>query len=384
MSLCSSVHPLPKTILFLTRSLDRGGAERQLVVLAKGLADRGHPVAVAVFFGGGAYEPELARSGVRVINLGKQGRWDILPFLTRLLRLLRKERPAVLHAYLGVPNILAAVLKPLLSGTRIVWGVRASNMDLSRYDWLSRLAYVLERRLARFADGIIANSHAGKRYAVENGFPEDRIVVIPNGIDTDYFRFEPDGRWQVRREWGIAENEMLVGLVGRLDPMKDHPVFLEAASRIACGRRGVRFVCVGGGPADYAEALKQRAAELGLSKQLIWIDARDDMPAVYSALDVAVSSSSYGEGFSNTIAEAMACGVPCVVTDVGDSARIVGDADAVVAPGDGEALAAAIQRSIELTADERRVLGNTCRKRVVSEFGIDRLVQRTEQTLGLV
>lgn len=383
MNSYSSVQPRPETILFLTRSLDRGGAERQLVVLARGLADRGHPVAVAVFFGGGAYEPELARSGVRVINLGKQGRWDILPFLTRLLRLLRKERPAVLHAYLGVPNILAAVLKPLLSDTRIVWGVRASNMDLSRYDWLSRLAYALERRLARFADRIIANSHAGKRYAVENGFPEDKIVVIPNGIDTDYFRFEPDGRRQVRREWGVAENEILVGLVGRLDPMKDHPVFLEAASRIACECRSVRFACVGGGPADYAGALKQRAAELGLSKQLIWIDSRDDMPAVYSALDIT-ASSSYGEGFSNTVAESMACGVPCVVTDVGDSARIVGDKDAVVAPGDGLALSAAIRRLIDLTPDERRALGNTCRKRIESEFGMDRLVQRTEQTLGLV
>src|SRR3569623_1069815 len=141
MSLPSPVHPLPKDILFLTRSLDRGGAERQLVVLAKGLARRGHAVAVAVFFGGGAYEAELAEDDVRVINLGKQGRWDILPFLNRLVRLLRKERPAVLHSYLGVPNILATIIKPLLPGIRIVWGVRDSHVDLSRYDWLSCKAY---------------------------------------------------------------------------------------------------------------------------------------------------------------------------------------------------------------------------------------------------
>lgn len=383
MSLCLPVQIVPETILFLARSLNRGGAERQMVVLAKGLVGRGHVVAVAVFFGGGVYENELTEAGVRVLNLGKQGRWDILPFLHRLVHLLRMERPAVLHSYLGVPNILAAALKPLLSGTRIVWGVRASNVDLSCYDSLSRLVYALERRLARFADLIIANSKAGKHYAVANGFPEDKIVVIPNGIDTEYFQFDPEGRRQVRAEWGINEKKILVGLVGRLDPMKDHPTFLEAASRITCERHDVNFVCVGGGSAEYAEVLKQRAAALGLTNQLIWVAARDDMPAVYSALDITVSSSC-SEGFSNTIAEAMACGVPCVVTDVGDSALIVGDVGSVVSSADPSVLAVAVGHLIDLPAEDLRVLGEACRARVVSEFGIDRLVQRTEQVLDLV
>lgn len=383
MSLYSSVHPIPKTI-FLTRSLDRGGAERQLVVLAKGLASRGHAVSVAVFYGGGVYVAELAGAGVRVINLGKQGRWDILPFLNRLVGLLRKERPEVLHSYLSVPNVLVAVLKPLLQGTRIVWGVRASNVDLSRYDWLSSLAYALERRLARFADCIISNSDAGKRYAVANGFPEDKMKVIPNGIDTDYFRFDSEGRRQLRSAWGVGMHEILVGLVGRLDPMKGHPTFIEAASRIVRERRDVRFVCVGGGPADYARVLKQRVADLGLSNQLIWIGSRDDMPAIYSALDIATSSSSYGEGFSNAIAEAMACGVPCVVTDVGDSALIVGRKVSIVAPDDHGALATEIQGLANLLPEQRREMGEACRARVVSEFGVDRLVQRTERALGLI
>jgi glycosyltransferase involved in cell wall biosynthesis len=374
---------VPKTILFLTRSLDRGGAERQLVVLAQGLAVHGHNVAVAVFFGGGVYEAELVEADVRVINLGKKGRWDIFSFLKRLVCLLRKEHPTVLHSYLGVPNILVAALKPLLSGTHIVWGVRASNVDLSRYDWLSRLAYFLERRLARFADLIIANSHAGQQHAVTNGFPKEKIVVIPNGIDTKYFQFNHEGRMLVRASWGVDESEILVGLVGRLDPMKDHPTFLRAASCIARVHRNIRFVCVGGGSTNYAETLKQCAVNLGLNHHLKWVDAQDNMSAVYSALDIASSSSSYGEGFSNTIAEAMACGVPCVVTDVGDSALIVGNTGSIVAPRDHSALAAAIGRLIDLPPEERRELGEACRTRIVSEFGIDRLVQRTEQALGL-
>lgn len=384
MSLNPFAHQKANSILFLARSLDRGGAERQLVVLAKGLARCGYSVSVAVFFSGGAYETELAQSNVRLVNLNKQGRWDILPFLNRLVSLLRKERPTVLHSYLCVSNILAAALKPLLSNTRIVWGVRASNMDLSRYDWLSRVAYALERRLARFADRIIANSYAGKRHAVANDFPEDRIIVIPNGIDTDYFRPDAEGRRRVRTAWGLVEDEILVGFVARLDPMKDHPTFLEAASSIARERHDVCFVCVGDGLATYADALKQQAATLGLTNRIIWAGARDDMSAVYSALDIASSSSSFGEGFSNTIAEAMACGVPGVVTNVGDSALIVGDTGSVVAPSDHSALVAAIRRLINLSAEERRVRGAACRTRVVSEFGIDRLIQRTEQALSLV
>jgi glycosyltransferase involved in cell wall biosynthesis len=355
-----------------------------LVLLAKGLASRGHAVAVAVFFCGGVYETELASTGVRVIDLGKNGRWDILAFLFRLIRFLRKEHPALLHSYLGVPNILSAVLKPLLPGTRIVWGVRASNVDLAHYDWLSRLAFGLECRLARFADLIIANSASGKRYAVEHGFPENKTVMVHNGIDTEYFRFYSEGRRLLRVEWGVDEHEILVGLVGRLDPMKDHPVFLEAASRISHERQDIRFVCVGGGPADYADALKQHALALGLTHQLLWVGARDDMPAIYSALDIATSSSSFGEGFSNSIAEAMACGVPCVVTDVGDSAHIVGDTGAVVRCRDANTLAEAIQQLAFLSANERVSLGESGRLRIVSEFGVDGLIRRAENLLGLV
>lgn len=381
MSLCSPVHPISETILFLTRSLDRGGAERQLVKLAKGLTRRGHAVAVAVFFGGGVYEAELTEAGVCVINLGKKGRWDVLSFLSRLARLLRKERPAVMHSYLSVPNILATLLKPLLPGTRIILGVRASNVDLSRYDWLSRFAYALERRLARFADLIIANSYAGKRHAVANGFPECKIVVIPNGIDTEYFRLDREGRRQVRSAWGLGDDEILVGLVARLDPMKDYPTFLEAASRIARERHDVRFVCVGDGPVAYTEALKQQAAALGLTKRLIWAGACDNMPAVYSALDLS-SSSSLGEGFSNTIAEAMACGVPCVVTDVGDAKQIVGDTGFVVEPGNPAALASAWQVVLEAEGADKARRGQMARERVIEHFSLERLIEETSRVIG--
>ena len=373
-----------KRIIFLVRSLDRGGAERQLVALASAFVQHGHQTTVAVFYGGGVFEADLRAAGVRVVSLGKGGRWDVLPFFIRLVRWLRNERPTVLHSYLTVSNLLAILLKPLLPVTHIVWGLRASNMDLSRYDWLSRLTDWVEKLLSPYPALIIANSHAGKRHAVLREFPEAKIVVIPNGIDTAQFAPDPGGRRRVRAEWGIKEDEVLVGLPARLDPMKDHPTFLRAAAEAANHVPNVRFVCVGYGSPDYQQSLQTLARELGLTDRIIWAGARDDMPAVYNALDVASSSSSFGEGFSNTIAEAMACGVPCVVTDVGDSAWIVEGTGVVVPPGDYKALAQGLLRLLTLPPQERRALGEASRLRVVTQFSIDKLVLSTEQALGLV
>ena len=367
-------------ITFLIRSLDYGGAERQLVALAKGLHGHGHKVVVAVFYAGGPLEKELRDSGVHLLSLEKRGRWDMPGFARRLIQLIRWQRPDVLHSYLGIPNILTVVLKPLFPQTRVAWGVRASNMDLNRYDWTARISYRIECKLSRFADLIIVNSHAGLEYAATNGFPKEMMIVIPNGIDTQTFEIDLAAREKVRAEWQVAGNNLLIGIVGRLDPMKDHPTFLRAAARLAKDSDDLRFVCVGDGPAMYREQLHLMSRSLNLSDRLIWAGARADMRDVYNALDMVVSASSYGEGFSNVIGEAMACGAPCVVTDVGDSAWIVGNIGEVVRPANAEALEAAIARlagKISAGACDRK--GN--RQQVIDRFSVSRLEAKTEAAL---
>jgi len=324
-------------IILLCRSLDIGGTERQLVILAKGLQQRGHEVSVMVFYANGALEKELHESGVTIVDLHKSGRWDVLPFFVRTVRAVWKLKPRVIYGFLGTPNILTAFLKPIFPRARVVWGVRASNVDLDRYDWLSRLSYRIECGLSRFADLVICNSHAGLEYAAAHGFPRARMTVIPNGIDTERFKPDEAARERIRAEWGVAGNEILIGLVARLDPVKDHPTFFRAAAMLAQERPDVRFVCVGDGSELYKNKLYYQASELGLDGRLIWAGTRYDIPAVYNALDIAVSAS-YSEGFSNAIVEAMVCGVPCVVTDVGDSALIVGSTGEIVSPADSDAL----------------------------------------------
>lgn len=366
-------------VVLLARKLDQGGAERQLVTLAKVLRDSGRDVHVLLFYTGGVFDGELASAGVPTHFVGKRGRWDAVGFLVRLLALLRKLRPTAIYSFLDLPNILAALIVPFVWRPRLVWSIRAAGMEMHHYDRISRLIPKLEAALVRLADVVVANSQAGKAWAASRGFPADKIMVVENGIDTNRFHFDAAGRERVRAEWKVGDGEMVIGLVGRLDPMKGHETFLGAAAQLVQMRKHLKFVCVGGGGKQYALHLKEYADDLGLAEQVVWTGPRSDMAAVFSALDV-VASSSFGEGFSNVIAEAMSCERPCVVTDVGDSARIVGEVGEVVPPRDPHALAGALARML-VRIDENAELGRQARARIVCEFSVGHMLMRTEAIL---
>lgn len=367
-------------VLFLVRSLRQGGAERQLVALACGLHRRGWPVTVVCCYGGGVFQAELENAGVTLVDLHKRGRWDVAGFMWRLLRTLRTSHAEIVHGYMTLGNMLALLARAARPRTRVVWGVRSTIIDRTRRDWLSRLNFRLSRSAARLADRIIANSEAGAAHHASLGYPHARIRVIPNGIDTERFRFDAAGRVRLRGEWHVDDHCTLVGLVGRIDPMKDHAAFLQAAASLAARDDRLRFVCVGGGDSRFAQGIKALATRLGLDARLVWAGPRNDMAAVFSALDIAVSSSC-GEGFSNVIAEAMACGRPCVVTDVGDSARIVGACGAVVDAGNPQALADAIARVRRKLEDpgEAARLHAAARTRIEESYSLDALLRNSEQ-----
>lgn len=363
-------------VMFLVRALNVGGAERQLVVLARGLQQRGHEVAVAVFYSGGVLEEELREARISVVSLGKRGRWDVFGFFFRLIKTVRAIRPDVLHSYIS--NLVTVVVRPFFPSVKLVWGIRSSYMDFNKYDWLYRVSYALACRASRVADLIIVNSHAGRCEHLADGYPEEKIVVIPNGIDTVRFRPDQFARAKIRSEWGVVDDHELIGLVGRLDPMKDHETFLHAAALISQVRKTARFVCVGDGKSDYRKALEERARCLGMSGTVMWVGMRSDMADVYNALDLLVNCS-YGEGFSNVIGEAMACGIPCVVTDVGDSALIVGSLGGVVPPKDAVTLQGEVQRVLD-----SKLLPSDVRQRIINQFSVDTLISRTEQELAAV
>jgi glycosyltransferase involved in cell wall biosynthesis len=248
---------------------------------------------------------------------------------------------------------------------------------LDNYDWLRRLGFSLERKLAHFPDCIIVNSHAGRKHLLSHKFPAEKLVLIPNGFDTEQFHPNGEARINRRREWGIANNEVLVGMVARFDPIKDHATFLRAAVLVNKARPDVRFVCVGSGPRSYERRIQQLTERLALTEKVLWAGMRSDMPDVYNALDINVSSSR-SEGFPNAVGEAMACAVPCVVTDAGDSAIIVGDTGFVSSSENPQALATNLISCIE---SDRAHLGLRARRRIEENWSVRQLAEETENVI---
>lgn len=367
-------------VVFIIRRFDRGGAERQLIALLRTLDKGRFDIRVITLYGGGALWHEAADIPfIHLVHLGKKGRWHV-GVLGTLLRHLRDARPQIVHGYMDVANILA--LAGRTRGAKVVWGVRGSNVDMSRYDYMRRVGQNLEARLSRFPDLIICNSRAGWSEVKTRGFPTERTIVIPNGIDTDRFQVDSESRIAVRREWSVGPEEFLVGVVGRLDPMKGHVVFLRAARQVLERHAQLRFVVVGGGRLQ--DPLRKLAEELGIQDRVLWVGERGDMSSVFPALDLTVSSSLFGEGFSNVLAESMACGVPCVSTDVGDAAAILGEYGWIAPPGDPVALAESICRA-KHACEHSFVQPELLRRRIVCNYGIKRLADTTASALcGLV
>jgi glycosyltransferase involved in cell wall biosynthesis len=363
-------------ILFLARDLVVGGSQRQLALLAAGLARRGHEVAVVVLYAGGSLEALLAGTGVRLLNLGKSSRWHVLAPLRRLRRIFLSERPAVIYAFLPAQTTLAALLPR--GDTKLVFGLRAAGMQPEHYDALSALTYRSEALLARRADLIIANARAVRANAITRGLPADRIAVVPNGIDTEIMRPDIAAGRAMRRTWGLSDHAFVIGCVARLEPMKDHATLLSAAASFARDNSDTRFVCVGDGP--LREEVKRRANSLGLADRIRWAGEFADMRAAYNAFDLATLSSAFGEGFPNVIGEAMACGIPVAATDIGDAGVIVGGLGEVVPPRNPAMLCSAWQRLRARLAQEP-ALHAAVRDAIVVNYGLEAMVRRTEDIL---
>jgi glycosyltransferase involved in cell wall biosynthesis len=367
-------------LLLFVRDLAVGGTQRQLALLAGGLARRGHDVAVVVLYGGGALESLLSKSGARLLSIGKSGRWNVLLPLLRLRSLLLQERPDVLYAFLPTQTTIAALLLPRRTGTKLVFGLRAGGMRLDRYDALSGWTYRSEAWLARRADLIIANASAVRRDAAARGLPSDRVAVVPNGIDTDAMRPDRDAGIAFRRRWGLPSDAFVIGCAARLDPMKDHANLLAAAARFVEKDPAARFVCVGDGPVGCREELQRQARRLGLADRVTWTGELADVRAAYNAFDIATLASAFGEGFPNTVGEAMACGIPVVATDVGDVRPIAGDAGEVVAAASPELLCEAWSRMRDRLRREPGIRDRV-RHMVVARYSLDAMVGRTQEIL---
>jgi glycosyltransferase involved in cell wall biosynthesis len=361
-------------ILFLARQLNIGGAERQLVTLANELGARGHEIVIASYYPGGALSKKLDSKRVRLISLGKRSRWDLVSFYVKLVRVVREERPAVLHGWMHTQNFFATMAWLFNRDVKLFWSVRSAELKLNL---VGSIEDRLRRWLSRFADCIVVNSMAGLEYAASTGVPREKMLYIPNGIDTTVFYPDSALGQRVRAEWGIRDREKVIGYVARFDPLKNHKLFLKAAAAIAAERPEARFVCAGHGRAEYLKELQTLTRKLGIENKVRWMQAHPDVTAMYNALDV-FCSASLTEGFPNVIGEAMACARHCVVTDVGDCRLVVGSTGVVVPSNDVAALTAGLRQAL----DAGESLNLRARQRILENYTVAHLADRTEQALA--
>jgi glycosyltransferase involved in cell wall biosynthesis len=334
---------------------------------------------VVTYYQGGTWEKTVSQMpGVDLHCLGLRNRFDLAGMVFALSRIIHKTRPDILYGILGDACTLALIHGRVFGKHRVVWGLRATNMDFSQYSLSSGWIYRLNAYLSKWVDRIIANSWTGSKYHVGQGYARDRIVVICNGIDTEHFRHQPEKGAGLRRTWGVGHDTPLIGRVGRLDPMKDYPTFLKAAAILAGRRSDVHFVIVGGGPDQMLNDLKALSGSLGLDECVLWLGPSEDLPPIYSAC-AFTSSSSFGEGFPNVVAESLACEVPCVATNVGDSARVVGPGGIIVPAKNPVALAEAWEQILSMPQEKRQQMGQEGRKHIVKNFSTQQMVHATEK-----
>lgn len=307
-------------VLLLISALGGGGAERQLVLLGRELQTMGHDVTIAVFSAGGQHYASALADGLNVVVLRR--RYDL--GMISLALLLRREMFDAAYSFLPESNAKLAALKWVRRTTRIVWGVRASNMDLARYGRRARLAWRVALRLSRRPNAIIANSHAGAEYHIAQGYPAERVTVIPNGIDISKFHPDPEAGRSFRLENGIPLDAKVVGMLGRYDPMKGHQEFLEVAARVCRQESKVIAVVAGLERGTDFDVLRTIASELGVSDSVVLLGRTNEPWRALNAFDVLVHTSLYGEGYPNVVAEGVACGVPTVGYQTGDLVQIIG------------------------------------------------------------
>jgi glycosyltransferase involved in cell wall biosynthesis len=366
-------------IVHLITGLRTGGAERMLIKLLDRF-DRKRFSSAVISLSGGPLVSEVEALGVDFVNLGMRSGIPGPKAVWSLLSAIRQMKPDVLQTWLYQADLAGTLAAQVSAVPRLVWNVRCSNMDMSMYPLMSSLALKACARLSRLPDAIITNSKVAQDHHESIGYSNARWVLIPNGFDLERFRPDEELRQSVRHELEISGDQLVIGTAARFDPMKDFPAWIRAAGEFLRAHPGTCFVLAGKGVEWQNRALAEEIAAANIpSRQLRLLGERTDMNRLLTGFDVFSLSSRFGEGFPNTIGEAMATGIPVAATDTGDVREIVGSTGEVVPPGQPEALAKAWKRLADLGRSGRQLLGAAARERVVQNYGIDRIADRYQR-----
>jgi glycosyltransferase involved in cell wall biosynthesis len=360
----------PRKVLYVTAGLRGGGAEAMLARLASARPGVADDITIVSLLPAEAHMERLGAGDVTVVELRFDKAGGIAMGLFKLARLIAESRPDIVQGWMYYGD-LAALVALVLSGrrreTRLVWSIRCTAMDWRGYGVGLWLVVQACARLSGWPDVVTANSVAGLKSHLALGYRPRRAEVVANGIDVDEFRPDAAARRAVRTELGVPDDATVLAHIARVDAMKDHGSFLAAMAALP----DLSGLLVGAGTEN-----------LPVPPNVLRLGRRHDVARLFAAADFVVSSSRFGEGFSNVLAEGMACGLPALATDVGDAKLIIGDTGLVVPPESPDALATAIRTLAAESATARAERGNKARARIVENFTIARAVQRYVDLYG--
>lgn len=356
-----------------------GGAEIMLYKLLSLLDRKEFETEVVSLANVGPIGEEIRALGIQVRSLGMRPEMPNPLGVGRLATWLRRSQVDVLQTWMYHADLVGGFAAKLSGKIPVIWNVRHWSPGSESAKCTTWLTAEMCARFSRALPArIVCCSHAAQESHVRFGYAADRMVVIPNGFDLDHFKPDPEARLSVRRELDVLEDTPLIGLVARFRPEKDHQTFIRAASIVRAFFPEAHFLLCGAGIVWQNPALRDWIVRAGIQDRCHLLGERTDISRIHCALDIACSSS-HGEGFSNTVGEAMACGVPCAVTDVGDSSMIVGDSGKVVPPQNAAALAAAWRKLLEIGPERRRSLGLAARSRIERHFSLPSVVARYQR-----
>ncbi|HPF37077.1 MAG TPA: glycosyltransferase [Phycisphaerae bacterium] len=359
--------------LLLTSSLERGGAERQVVELARSLDPNVFRVFVCSLSDDNPLADQLGPVAERFSVIAKRNKYDV-GLIRRVAHFMRAHRIDVVHSFMFDAEIVGRLAGRLAGVPAIICSNRCPHWQRRRFKlWVARAT-------AGCFDRMIANSRAGMLYERdEQKVPERKLCVIPNGVDTN--RFRPDRSPALRDALGIAQDAIVVGMIAHFRGNKDHDTWLRAAAEVLKTHPDTIFVSAGSIDGETPDHCFGRARDLartlGIEHAVRFLGPRGDVAELYSMLDIKTLSSRF-EGTPNVVLEAMAAGLPTIVTDVSDNALIVreGETGFVVPMGDAALMA---RRMSELVGDTnlRRRMGDAARSRAVQEYSVEALGRRT-------
>lgn len=362
-------------LLHIITCLNTGGAERALYNLLYGGLAQQFQCHVVSLMDEGTYGEKIRALGVPVTCVGMKRGIPTLYSLFKLRRIARHISPDIIQGWMYHGNIAGSFSCKFLPGSCILcWNIRQSLYDICYEKTMTKMVIRASRYLSAGPNAIIYNSMVSRGQHEKFGFHSTNGKVIPNGIDIEKFTVSRDAnRIKMRKQLGISQDAVVIALVARLHPMKNHPLFIKAALQIAERYNSAVFLLCGRN-VTYENEKICSLIPVKFRSRFLLLGERQDMPDLFAAMDIVSSSSSYGEAFPNVIGEAMACGLPCVVTDVGDSAYIVGDTGVVVPSRDLQAFIAGIEKLLVLSIEDRQQIGMMARTRVKKYFSLPAVV----------